>query len=870
MTAIAWKAQLIDLGDPLLPIVATISAPEILNPSFGSLLDVAGNLHLELRPGTAFINHVITAGGGPSWDGPILAYLLRLSIDDGVTWPTAGWLKRGSVRIAGGSVGITIDQADIVEGFSYSYIDEASYINIPVQYVMNAAHGAIPISSANLITSSAFLPSWWAGLFAHAPGKNAMSTYLKFNAITNTILEDINVDTIMNSDSLLNTAANTIAGVSGVFDPANPDRFGALQHLSFDISTMTVHVGYRGGTPALTVTGAKRPSECDETIECSIVDMETVDIEFDLSTFFGQTEVVGSSSNHGMPDGGTFTGVAVINKPSDGGSTGIYDNLVWLAITTAGGGGGGIYSWLGDGKLRPISQAMDTNGLAIDGTALQAYAATRIGLFTRNLTAPYVSDAWTRVGDLTLELTKVWIPAEGVIYAIAGGSNNNSGSNGVWRYTATDGWKRAIGLTSLIDASGGDTALYYTDSVAPFTVTMTTYPSTGAGTPIAIPTGAHIIGMDFNASGDVVVRTEIGALGLYVLSGSSITLVDSTTSLVDQFGPLAVSRFLSYLGNINGQFVDSFVITDRGIWWRDASGLDFHSTDGQSGVQDVKAVYIDVGNAQTVMGRVFVPIVAVSDHSLYISRDGGLHWCDEMAQNVDALVAWYEAVKRISGDYPHGDIGALATNVIDPYTGAQDPTDPEGNGLIIYIPDGDVLTLPVNWTISRRWTTNGRYTCRLVITDSNAPYNAIKLAEASDISADVLRTVDDASSACLLFMYRILSQASKPQTAIKLTVAALSQEAAINTLKCGDSVSLDLYAAFLGSDGETTTVLANFDAATRYIVAKACRQGTEGGLLWDLTLVSNTTYDLLDMTKIIAGIANGQAKDRRRAKPRHR
>lgn len=866
MTAIAWKAKLIDLVT--LATVDTLTGAEIINPQFGSVIDAAGSIHLELRPGTTFINHVLDAVGGPAFKNKPKAYLLLMSIDNGATWPTAAWLKKGSVKISGAEVGVVIDQADIIEGYSASYIDDATYIDIKVGQIMNALPGTIQFNSAKVISASSTLPANWQGLFNHTPGRKAMESLLKMQAITNPLIANFLADAVVNSDSIINTAMNVLGTVAGVYDPSNPANFGAFQHMSFDIRNMQINVGYRGLTSLCLLTDQVTPHDANELIEAAIVDTDTISIDFDLSTYFAQTQVVGGASTHNMPDGGQFTGVAIINKPASGLSMGTYDNLIILAITSGGNGIGGVYYWLGDGMLRPLSQSVDVNGLSVDGTANIMYAASRIGVLFRPCAGPYMAVAWARLGDATLEFTKVWIPAEGVVYAIAGGSNNDAGSNGVWRYTVADGWIHVLANQNMIDASGGDTELYFSTTVAPTIVTKTQYPS--LGTPTKIPTGgAHVVGMDFNSAGNVIVRTELGAIGLYQVLAGVMTRVDPTGTLADGFGPLSVARFLTYTGTINGQVVNAFAVTDRGIYWRAASGGAFNPTDGQSGIQEVQATWIDVGQPQYVMGRVFTPLVAVTGRSLYISRDGGEHWSDELTQNVDGLIAWYEAIKKWTGDYPRGDVGAFASSLVGT-GGLQDPTDPEGNGSIVTVPSGDPLSLPAQWCVSRRWTDNGRFTCRMVDTTSNAPYNAMKPAEATEVVADDSRGCVDASSACLDFMYRVLSQASQPQTALALTVAVNSQEAKINFAKCGDMVTVHLYSAYENAAATVTTIMADFDNEELYIVSAKSRTSAENALLWDLTLVNNTTYTLLDVSKILSALANGQAKDRRLIRPRLR
>lgn len=317
-TPLVWKARLTNLVTAA--VVETITKPEILNPAFGSSIDTFGKVHLELRPGNAFINAIIEAWGGPTYDGDRLAYLLEISQDNGARWDTCCWLKAGDIIMGGANVGVTIDQNDITEGYANSYIDYASYIAVTLDQTMGAGRGQIFVNSNRLISATPYLETYWHGLFDHTPGRFG-AALLKFTVRTEPKIANIVIDTVVNTDSVMDAATNALNSVAGVFDPTAPLDFGSFQHFSFDIPNRLVRVGYRGQIPKFTATNLKKPSQCDETVEAAIIDSDQIRIKVDLSTWFAQTQVVAGASNHGMPDGGQFTGVVMVNKPTINTST---------------------------------------------------------------------------------------------------------------------------------------------------------------------------------------------------------------------------------------------------------------------------------------------------------------------------------------------------------------------------------------------------------------------------------------------------------------------------------------------------------------------------------------------------------------------
>lgn len=878
MTPISWFAHIIDLNTDI--VVATTT--EIIAPAWTSTIDSYGKVHVEIRPGTAFCDALIAAWGGPTYIGAYQAYLFELFQDGGILPDCSMWVEKGQVNYGGPNVGVVLDGNDIASGFDRSYIDEATYIDCYIEDVLGADPGKIRINSSHLITNSNYLPIWWRGLYNHVPGRGNMAGIhrLKHRCITNSRLRGNKVDTDVNTDSIFRTTTNVIASASAVFDPLHPELFGADQHFTFDTMNRLVYAGYRGNQPVLDIRDDITPLTANEATQAAIVDGDTGVTLIDLTRNFAQTEFKGGSSTHNMPEGGSFTGAEFINKPTSGDSTGEYDNLLIVGITT-GNGGGCVATWLGDGTLRQLSQTMDVTDLKLDGTQNILYAATPHGIYYRNTIAPYPQADWTRLGDTATEAqyeyTSLWIPLPGVVYAVASGNNNGTGVNGVWRYdVAHPGWKKTITQSNLVYASGSDGELYYVTSIDPTTLYQTAYPTTASVRKVPNIGTAHIVGLDFDANqGEVVVRTELGANGLYRVIHGNAVQVDPVHSLADGFGPLAVAEFLAYSGVINGKMVNGLALTDRGLYWRETALGPFFPTDGQSGIQNVNGTSVAVGRTQTIMGRPSLPIAILSGSEIYMSRDGGIHFRGEMAQVLDALPAWYEAIKRFTGHYPTGDVAAFGSFLTGYSSGTPiydgnesisldyTPTDPEGNGVVVLVPSNDELSLPDNWIAARRWTANNTLCYRLLDTKSNAPYNATRPAEMVEIQADISRSVLDGSSAVMTGSYRFLAQAIRPLFAKTVTITYSHSDAKARFIINGDMVKLNQYVAYTNTAQNHTTILCEHIDQPMIVINKSTYTGESNETLVDLDLVNDAAFSLLDLEKIIAGLANGQAKDRR-------
>lgn len=895
-TPLAWYAHIIDLTTDT--VVA--STTDILDAAWGRKRNAAGTCRVGVRPGNAFCTAIVTAWGGPTYQGPIQQYLLEVSQDGGTTIDSAMWVEKGRVVLSGAELGAVLDGDDIFSGYDRSYIDHETFFGVPAGAILDAPAGQVPAGQQGLILQGPFLPGYRRGFFQQSTVRSSLpgAHRLHFSVSSDPFIAVQAVSTDVNSDSILRSAINVLQAASSTIDPAHPEQFGAHQSFAVDIANRVVHMGYRGSRPKLTLTGKKAPAACDETVEAAILEVQPTTIEPNLSAMFAQAEFIGGSSTHNMPDGGTFTRPLVINRNHGSDSVRWRDSLCVLGIST-GNGGGGVYFWPHDGAMHSMSGLMDVRDLAYDATTTTLYAATSRGIYSQRV--GYTATPWTRLGSLDLDCTKVWLPTSGVVYALANGPTNqsNAGSNGVYRFPqvagepATDaggygGWTYIHTNGTILDAAGTDAAFYYVDTEAPDTITLH---RAGGDDPAPITTsrGEHITGLDYTPeSGTIYVRTEAGAAGLYYLTVGTTQLlaVGAAATLADSFGPLAVNTLLATINGqtgtaplaVNGVAVGSLVGTDRGIWWSAGTTAGpYQPVTGQSGLDSTNAVLIAAGNPQTVLGRVLVRLYATSGRSLYISNDGGQSWTDVISASLDGGAGWQALHKEITGDYADNDVAALGNlstaaagtpsiGSIMQFSRVQTAQpaliDIGGTGRVVSIPAGNPFALPVNWVLARRLTPRNEFSYRLLDTVSPAPYNAIKLNEAIEIQADDSRGVVTASLQVLIAAYRFLAQSNRAQLVLTVHTQYATQEAALRTALTGDQVLLDHTVAYLGSDGLTTTTLLDMRNQPMYIIAW---DGQLQNGIWDVTVqvANSTAFAVLDVAQIVAGVANGQAKDRR-------
>lgn len=900
-TPLVWQVRIKDLttGNVVALGTGTQTSGEVFTPGYTRKRSAAGTITFGVRPGNALCNAIIAAWGGPTYQNAPLMYLAELSHNGGATWITAGWVEKGRVVLSGPELGAVVDGPDIADGFNRSYIDHVTFVGVPAGAVLDGAPGTIPLGQGGgaLIQPGGRFP-YLHGFFdqnlirASLPG----AALLLFSVISDPAIANQPISTDVNSDSIFRAAANVLAAASATYNPGQPALFGAHQHFAVDIPNRKILAGHVGMTPVLTLTGKLKPDAVDETTQAAIVEIQPSTIEPNLSAMFAQIEIIGGASSHNMPDGGKFTSLVVINTSHDAKSVNWYDSLCVLGVST-GNGGGGVFFWPHDGALHPMSGLMDVHDLAYDAAAGRIYAATSRGVFYRAI--GYDAKPWTRLGGLDLDCAALWIPATGVVYVLVNGTSSsaNSAVNGLYRFpqvagepdttnSGYAGWTYIVTSGTILAAAGTDAALYYVDTEAPDTITLH---QSGKDDPNPIPTsrGEHIVGMDLSADASQIwVRTEAGAAGFYTIAvGSTGPLLDANPAgvgpggLADSFGPLATNSLLRYVGAINSQPVGQLVATDRGIWWSAQNvGGPYNPAAGQSGMGTTNATYVAAGKTQTVLGRQLTRLYAINDRSLYISHDGGITWADELAAPLDMGATFFAEYKAIYGDYPPNDVGAMGNtaaaassvqNNIELLGHLPPPFDPAltdtgGSGRTVPIPFGNAFYCPPGWVIACRLTSRNGRTYRLLDTESPAPYNAIKLAEAVEIAADDSRGVVTASGQLLVGAFRFLAQANRAQLVRTVYTQASTQEAALWKLLVGDQVLLDQTVAYVGADGVTTTTLCDFRNQPMYVYDIAMATNPQTGVAeFTLQVCNSVAFMVLDLMAILAGVAGSQAKDRR-------
>ena len=382
-TPISWFARIIDLASDA--IVATTT--EVLTPAIGKRRGAAGTLSFGVRPGNAFIAAIITAWGGPTYQGPLQQYIVELSHDGGQTFISGMWLEKGRIVLSGTELGAVLDGDDFASGYDRTAIDHETFFAVPAGAILGAPPGQVPVGqNAGVILAGNFLPAYRRGFFDQSlvPSSLPGAHRLAFQVITDPFPAAQFINTDVNSDYLFRAALNVLQAAAGTLDPAHPELFGAQQSFAVDIPNRLLRMGYVGTTPAITLTNKKTPSQCNETIEAAIVEVQPTTIEPNLSAMFAQIELIGGTSAHNMPDGGKFTSIVIVNTNHGPESTGWRDSLPILGISTDNGGGG-VFFWLHDGALHPMSGQMDVRWLAYDAPTNTIYAATPRGILKRTV-----------------------------------------------------------------------------------------------------------------------------------------------------------------------------------------------------------------------------------------------------------------------------------------------------------------------------------------------------------------------------------------------------------------------------------------------------------------------------------------------------
>lgn len=912
-TPIALKVRVVDLRQTqsnTTPFVLATST-NVLKSRVKNTLDAAGELEIGLPFEDAVTPYLIAACGGAGFNGTILPYGLEFSYDNGASWDSAMWVENHTLDMSMSDFGIDMTGNDISDGFNRIYIDRVTFVDVRCDDIMYGDFGTIGVGDNALIQGPPWFP-WQRGLWRSVPGRSGLvgKTWLAFDGIMDSHLANLRVTFDAQQDSIMRCTSTLMKAIGGVYKPNNDNApFGSRQHFTVDVKNRQILAGHVGTSPVMTFVmppdGGTDGYTLDETLFGYITDSLT--IEPTLEDMRAQVAFIGGDSNHGLPDGAKITGIVCINTQTPAGGsptaptyTTAWDASLLVVACSTGNEGGGLF-YLVDKNFYPICQQLDINDLAVVNTQFnEIYAATNYGVIHGNVSSQ--QQTFPFVGGLTASIATVhWSGSH--LTAVANGSQNGTGVNGIYVYPALADdadnsapgyalWSRPS-LTDVVDALyidtpdpqfGGLGSLLYVDSSAPNLLVKHVIDGSQTSAKLQDLTYA-VQGFDTNnyVSGPrAFIRTSGGSLGIYqtVLDSfqGAYTIPLGSAGLNDQFGALAVNKFLMYptLWSINAVPVTFLASTDRGLYYcQDLSGGQWYPTSGQSGITDVTGEYVAAGTIQMVLGRILVRLFVASDNSLYVSNTGGIYFQDILSLPLDLAPAFYALAQQANAlPFPDNDVGGIAINATTndvghgitsfpagPSTPAVDNQDLEnngGSGTVIFIAESNQFAPALGLVFCRRMTERNEFTYRVLDVTCEAPYNSIEPSQLTEMAANDATDALTGSLELLVEHYRYLLICRQPKITVNLTSSFTTQEAALRTLRCGDMVAIDYT---LGG----TYTYVDLTQQNYYVWDKEMTTDDtgQGPVSVALTLVSVAGFAAIDLQQIVSAVANGFGRDRR-------
>lgn len=917
MPALAAYAELVDLQSDVtiasttlvetIEITRTVDAPGTLKCVFSLSSSLLG---LDAAH-SAFITSLIAAWGGPTFRNPIKAYLLRVSQDGGLIFDSEMWLESGTISLDPTNSDITIEGQDIASGLTRSYRDRVRFTNTKAQQILYAAPGTIPVDKDALMRPGGtfFYQKGLLGPEINGLPSPQCRTSLKgahriaFAGVCDPDIAGVLVNIDSNTDSLANQLTALARAATGALALTNSTLpVGIHQHWVADVINRRVLLGYVGKTVAVTL-GEYDQYTVDETAFAALTD-EGFSIEPTNERVIAQFGGLGGADTHGLPDGVTITALQVVHTAHTS-TAHDFDNSLLVVALSSGQEGGGVF-YLVDKTLYQMSQRMDVLDLCYDANTDTLYAATNTGVMFSKV--QYKAKTWAQLGHtdkdkgtLSANISKVWSPASGVVYAVASGPQNGPGGNGLFRYPALGGdadnsfvgymnWSRYVDTGTISDAAGTDSFMYYIDDSSPFTVWL----HQPGIPPKAIDTslGETITALNYDPIyGQVFVLTQVGAIGLYVLplgSTGPMLLADSgTPTLADDFGSLTVGRVLSYTNGapINGLTVALLAATDRGLWYSQSpAGGGWKPAAGQNGISDVSATLVAAGMPQTILGRVLTQVWVASTTTLYQSRTGGVYFQDVFAEALDEG-PFFNGLAQENGavPFPDSNVGALGTGAtggvaVGSIVQVGTPVPPNnqaladigGAGTMYPVKNTDPYAPGPAEVYARRLTELNDTTYRYYDTTSLAPYTQILIQESPEITTDAARNAIVASTELAAVGRRVVQERKQQQVVVNAQSQYETTTAAMRFLKGGDLTHLNRVLTVTAYD-DTQVTVCNFANAPMYVLGYTSTM-TAGSAAVQLKVGNLMSYAQSpdDLGLIVSGMVNGRGQELRFRQTRKR
>lgn len=559
-----------------------------------------------------------------------------------------------------------------------SRIGRASFQQVSLGDILTAAAGQIRTTSGATLLPTTRIPVS-AGIGAAPIGQDGttQATALAFTYVVDPAVSGLPLDADANRDSRLRALETAVAHLGGSADP-----FRA--HFVIDSGAMTVTVGGKGTAPRCTFDGISAGNVPQMVLRSSRAQAATKDMLRSCS-------LTGGSTHHGMPDGGRITAIKTTNRNRLVDTGDPVQGVPMVGIYTDKDHGG-VYAWIGDDALHPVSQAFGVTDLWYDETTGIITAATDAGAYQAWATNPLDASSvtWNRLGKMALAVSKL-CKSQGVLYALA---TFHDGSTHILRYPAVagattghgyDGWSIATALTGIADFGVAEGVLYYISSKAGGAAVVHRYVlgTPGSGTRLVVPNqgtpgdtvavGIDVVTLNDNGA-DVTglyVRTTAGGKGLYFINPfAAPALYPAFAGLVEDNGqPVQVNRITAHCGLAPGfvatqnlvawddgqqTHVEVWAATNRGVY-ASLQGVGFFAwrrTDGQSNLGDVDIQIVAANPPRRILGQLQTHVYAVTPQELYHSADGTLHFVPKLSQNLNAGPAFWALWLQQYHQYP--------------------------------------------------------------------------------------------------------------------------------------------------------------------------------------------------------------------------
>ncbi len=183
----------------------------------------------------------------------------------------------------------------------------------------------------------------------------------------------INLDIYADTLGAVCTAVARLDG--GTYLPGSAVPLGSYGEWTVDPATLRVLIGHVGLVPVATLTADEVPPELEHSH--IHLDARGATIEDRLDDSISQLEVIGNTSDHGMPAGGQVTCELVVNT-GRGAASSLWDDCLPIVGIATGGNTGGVFFWV-EGALHLWSQSCDVYALALDEPHRHRLRRRRLG-----------------------------------------------------------------------------------------------------------------------------------------------------------------------------------------------------------------------------------------------------------------------------------------------------------------------------------------------------------------------------------------------------------------------------------------------------------------------------------------------------------